>query len=144
MSNDKQLWVIVADSECARLLQGRATQRDHLHLDEVSKLATTFRGAEHQRPERLSQPGRSGPTPQDHTSKIAHGAREVSPWIEKELSARGIARCALFAPSHLLGALRKAQAKGAASRLTEHEGELAQMSLADLSRHPRIVALHPA
>ena len=57
------------------------------------------------------------------------------------LSARGIGRCALFAPSHLLGALRKQRTKGAGDRLTEHEGELAQMSLADLARHPRVLAL---
>ncbi len=141
MNHDKELWLIVADSEGARLLQGRPTQHAHLHLEEVSKLATTFVGAEHRRPARLSQPGRSGPTPSELESKVAHFAREVSPWIEQELSARGIGRCALFAPSHLLGALRKQRTKGAGDRLTEHEGELAQMSLADLARHPRVLAL---
>lgn len=141
MTNDKELWLIVADSERARLLQARPTQHEHLHLEEVSKLATTFVGAEHGRPARLSQPGRSGSVPSEHASKVAHFAREVTPWIEQELSARGIVRCALFAPSHLLGALRKERHQSAASRLIEHEGELAQMSLADLSRHPRVVAL---
>jgi protein required for attachment to host cells len=141
MTNTKDLWLIVADSESARLLRGRAMQHDHLHLDEVSRLTTTFVGAEHHRPARLSQPGRSGSTPQDHASKVSHFAREVSSWVEKELTARSITRCALFAPSHLLGALRKEQVKGKAGLLTEHEGELAQMSLADLARHPRIVAL---
>lgn len=141
MNNDKELWLIVADSEGARLLQGRPMQHEHLHLDEVSKLATTFVGGEHQRPARLSQHGRSGPTPSEQETKLAHFAREVSPWIDKELSARGIVRCALFAPAHLLGALRKERTKGASDRLTEHEGELAQMPLADLARHPRVVAL---
>ncbi len=143
MANVKELWVIVADSQCARLLHGTATQHAHLHLDEVGTIATTFVAGEHHRPTRLSEPGRSGPTGHDHEQKTEHFAREVAPWIEQEMKARGIAGCALFAPSHFLGAMRKAVGKGMAGKVTEHEGELAQLSAGTLSKHPRIVGLFP-
>lgn len=113
-------------------------------LDEVDKLVTTFTPGEHQRPTRLSAPGRSGPTGHDHEQKIAHFARELRPWLEKEIKARSITKCALFAPAHFLGAMRKSAGKGLAGNLTEHEGELAQMSLNDLSKHARVVGLLPS
>lgn len=143
MGKTKELWVLVADSQCARLLHATATKYGHVHLDEVGKVATTFTAAEHHRPVRSSQPGRSAPFAQDHELENVHFAREVVPWLEKELEARGIARCALFAPSHLLGAIRKAVGAGTAGKLTEHDGELAQMSTAALAKHPRIVELLP-
>lgn len=85
MGISKEMWLVVADSECARLLRGTATEFGNVHLDEVGKLATTFVAGEHQRPTRLSQPGRSGPVGQEHELKLAHFVREVAPWLEKEL-----------------------------------------------------------
>ena len=144
MRNTKELWLIVMDSEIARLLRGTATKHDHVHLDEVGNLATTFDAGEHHRPSRLSEPGRSGPVGHEHELKTAHFAQQVAQWLEKELPARGIARCALFAPSHLLGALRKSWGKGVADKVTEHAGELARLSRNDLSKHPKVVALMPS
>jgi protein required for attachment to host cells len=143
MSKTKDLWVLVADSQCARLLHGTATQHGHVHLDEVGKVATTFTAGEHHRPVRSSQPGRSAPLPQHGEFENAHFAREVVPWLEKELEGRGISKCAVFAPSHLLGAIRKSVSAGTAGKLTEHDGELAQMSTGALAKHPRIVELLP-
>ena len=143
MANTKELWLLVADSRCARLLRGTAAEHGHVHLDEVGKLATTFVAAEHHRPVRSSQPGRSVPFAQDHELENAHFAGELAPWLEKEIKARGITKCALFAPTHLLGAIRKSAGAGLAGKLTEHDGELAQMSTGALAKHPRIVELLP-
>ena len=143
MANSKELWLLVADSKCARLLRGTAALHGHVHLDEVGKLATTFVGAEHHRPARSGQPGRSVPFAQDHELENAHFAGEVAPWLEQEIKARGISKCALFAPTHLLGAIRKSIGPGLAGKLTEHAGELAQMPTGQLAKHPRIVELLP-
>ena len=144
MTNTREVWLIVADAKGARLLHGTPTQHEHLHLDEVASLATRFRTGEHQRPTRLSRPGRSAPIGHEFDLKTTQSAAELAPWVEKELRSRGIARCALFAPSHLIGAMRKSAGKGMADILTEHEGELAQLSNGALAKHPRIVELLPA
>ena len=143
MGNNKELWLVVADSESARLLHGTATQHDHVHLDEMGKLATTFAAGEHQRPTRLSEPGRSGPTGHESELKTAHFAREVAQWLEKELKKRGIAKCTLCAPARFLGAFRPVAGKGLAGQVIEHDAELAKLSLPDLARHPRITSLLP-
>jgi len=144
MVTSRELWLVVADSDTARLLHGTATRHDHVHLDEVAKLQTTAVASERQRPTRLSQPGRSGPVEQDHEFEVAHFAKQIATWIGQELPARGVSRCALFAPTHLIGALRKSLPAVVAGKLTEHAGELAQLSLDELSRHPKVVALMPA
>lgn len=144
MKTNRELWVVVADNDRARLLHGTATRHDHVHLDEIAGLRTTAVASERQRPTRLSQPGRSGPIEQDHGLEAEHFAKQIATWIEKELPAREIAHCALFAPTHLLGALRNKLGAAVAGKVSEQPGELAQMSINDLSRHPKIVALLPA
>lgn len=144
MKTDREFWVVVADSDKACLLHGTATRHSHVHLDAITELRTTAVASERQRPTRMSQPGRGGPFEQGHELEIEHFARQIGTWIDKELPARAIARCDLFAPTHLIGALRKILTAPTAAKLTEHPGELAQMSLDELSRHPKIVALLPA
>jgi len=144
MKSGREFWVVVADSDRARLLHGTSTRHDHVHLDEVTELRTTAVASERQRPTRMSQPGRSGPFEQGNELEVAHFARQIGSWVDKELSARAIARCTLFAPTHLIGALRKTLSAAVAEKLTEQPGELAQMSLDELSRHPKFVALLPA
>jgi protein required for attachment to host cells len=133
--------VLIADTEHARLLHGTMTTHDRLHLDEVAKLATTFQAGEHHRTTRTGQAGRSGNLGHEHEEKIAHFARELAAWIEQAITTRSIATCTVFAPTHFLGALRQQVTKPVAAKLKEHAGELAQMTVADLTRHPRIVEL---
>lgn len=138
-----EAWLVVADSEHARLMHVTRTAHDRVHLDEVTKLSTTFQAGEHHRPTRLSQAGRSGPVGHEHELKTGHFAREVATWLEKELVSRRIAKCTVFAPTHFLGALHPALGKAVAGKVQEEAGELAQFTMADLSRHPRIAALLP-
>ena len=107
MSIAKEVWFVVADSEHARLLRARPVQHGRLHVDEVDKLATTFAAGEHQRPTRLGQPGHMAPTRNEHDEKLAHFARELTRWLERLVAAHTLTRCPVFAPSHMLGALRK-------------------------------------
>lgn len=141
MGQDKSVWVIVADIDGARLLQGTRTEYEHMHLDEEATLATGFVAREHHRPTRLGSPGRSSPLGHEDDVKTTKFAAELAPWIEKELRERGIAQCTLFAPSHLLGALRKSLGGSVAAKVTEQAGEFAQMATGELAKHPRIAAL---
>ncbi len=144
MNTTRELWVVVADRLRARLLHGTATRHGQVHLDEVADLGTDAMASARGRPTRLSQPGRSGPFEQSHEHEIEHFARQIGAWLATQLPARSIAHCALFAPTHLIGALRQALDPKVAGKVTEHTGELAQMSLDELARHPAIVALLPA
>jgi len=139
--SDQHRWFVVVDSQKARLLRGARTAKGSPHLEEVAALASTFVHGQHQRPDRLGAPGRSAGVNHEHEEKLAHFAREVVPWMQKEFSAHTIATCALFAPAHTMGALRKELGKPLASRLVEYEVELAGLPLAQLGSHPRILAV---
>ncbi len=138
MPNSRVLWFVVADSEKARLLRGAPTTQGSLHVDEQASLASTFSPGEHQRPDRLGAHGRSTGTSHEHEEKLAHFARELSPWLQQLLTTHAIPTCRLFAPSHMLGALRKVANKALAGKLQEHDLELAGLSPAQLAAHPRI------
>ena len=121
-------------------MRGSRTAKGSPHLDEMAALATTFVAGEHHRPDRLA-PGRSAGTGHEHEEMLAHFAREVAPWLQKELSAHAIPNLALFAPAHMLGALRKVFGKALAAKLSEHDLELAGLPNAQLAAHPRIQEL---
>lgn len=141
MTKASELWFLVADSEHARLLHGTLTKQGTRHVDEASRLASTFQAGEHHRPSRLSQPGRSGPPGHEHDEKVAHFAREVSGWLGKEIAARSLAQCTVFAPSHFLGALRKQTPKALAAKLQEQTAEIAGLSPGALATHPKVAEL---
>jgi len=141
MSKVNEAWVLVVDSEQARLLRATSAQNGKVHLEEVTKLATTFQTGEHQRPTRMGQPGHGPGSDHEPERKQGHFARQLATWIAPELLSRSIARCSMFAPSHMLGALRSELPKPVASKLQEHVGELAQLSPGELARHPGIAAL---
>jgi protein required for attachment to host cells len=134
-------WFVVLDSHKARLLRGARTAKGSPHLEEFAALGSTFAHGEHHRPDRLGTPGRSAGVGHEHEEQLAHFAREVVPWLQKEFSEHAIATCALFAPAHTMGALRKELGKPLASRLVEYEVELAGLPLAQLGSHPRILAV---
>jgi protein required for attachment to host cells len=142
MSNAKEAWILVVDSEQARLLHATATEHGRVHIDEMSKLATTFLPGEHQRPTQMGQPGGHGASI-DHepARKQAHFARQITAWIAPELTARSITCCNLFAPSHMLGALRSELPAPVARKLREHTRELTKLSPGELAQHPAIAAL---
>lgn len=141
MTTGNPAWVVVADGELARLLGASMTQQGKVHLDEAARLASSFVAGDHERPTRLGQPGHGGTSSNESERKLAHFAKQLAAWLGQELAARQIARCALWAPSHLLGALRAALPAPLAGKLVMQTGELAQFSLADLARHPGISAL---
>lgn len=138
--SDIYRWFVVLDSTKARLVRGSPGTKGHPHLAEMASLATTFVPGEHHRPDRLA-PGRSAGTSHEHEESLAHFAREVAPWLQKELTTHAVASCALFAPTQMVGALRKVVAKPLAARLQEHTLELANLSLAQLAAHPRVQEL---
>ncbi|HLQ38502.1 MAG TPA: host attachment protein [Planctomycetota bacterium] len=141
MPKAKELWFLVADSEHARLLHGTFTSRGSHHVDELSRIATTYQASEHQRPTRMSRPGRAGGPGHEHEEKVAHFARDVAAWLGKEIDARKVTECTVFAPSHFLGALRKEVPKALAAKLHEQEGEIVKLTPAELAAHPRIAGL---
>lgn len=141
MKHASEAWVLVVDSEQARLLRASATQYGKVHLEEVAKLATTFQPGEHERPTRMGHPGHGGAAGHEAERRHAHFARQVAAWIAPELTSRSIASCSMFAPPHMLGALRLELPKPVAGKLHEQAAELAQMSPSELSRHPSIATL---
>lgn len=134
-------WFVVIDSQKARLLQGSRTAKGSPHLEEMAALATTFTAGEHHRPDRLGGPGRSAGFANEHEEAVAHFARQVAPWLTAEIARHSVASCALFAPAHTMGALRKELPGSLTGKLTEHVVELAGLPIAKLAEHPRIVAL---
>lgn len=141
MSTGNPAWVVVADGELARLLGASMTQHGKVHLDEAARLASSFVAGDHERPTRMGQPGHGGASGNEPERKLAHFAKQLAAWVGQEVAARQIARCELFAPSHLLGALRAALPGPLAGKLVMQTGELAQFSIAELTRHPGITAL---
>ena len=137
----KDVWFVVADSERARLLRARPAKHGHLHVEEVDKLATTFAAGEHQRPTRLGQPGHMAPSGHEHEEKLAHFARELTRWLERLVAAHTLTRCPVFAPSHMLGAMRREASPALAAKLQEHACEIAGQSTARLAEHPKVTAL---
>lgn len=134
-------WFVVLDSQKARLLRASHTQKGSPHLEEIASLQNSFVAGEHHRPDRAGAPGRGASFGHEQEEKLAHFAREVKPWLQKELTAHAVATCALFAPAHTLGALRKVIDKQLAAKLVEHDVELAGLPVAQLATHPRITAL---
>lgn len=137
---DSYRWFVVLDSKKARLVRGSRTAKGSPHLDEMASLATTFVAGEHHRPDRLA-PGRSAGTSHEHEEALAHFARDLAPWLQNELTKHEIASCALFAPTPMVGALRKVMQTPLAARLQEHSLELANLSLPQLAAHPRVQEL---
>src|SRR5262245_29285195 len=133
----KEKWLVVADSEHARLLSASLTVHGRTHVDEHAKLATTFVKSEHQRPSQLSN-GYNAHAAFSHENeeKHAHFARELTAWLQKELDTRKIDECVVFAPRRFLGALRKTLGKGLASKIVEREGEITQLTPGQLAEHP--------
>lgn len=142
MTNPKDKWILVADSEQARLLQGTLTGQNRIHLDEKAVLKTTFVAGEHHRPSQLTGRGHTAHASfgHEHEEKLAHFARELSSWLDKELSGRKVEKCALFAPSRFLGAFRKEVKGPLAARLSQHEGEITKLSPGQLADHPSVAA----
>ena len=142
MLKPKDKWILVADSEHARLLQGTLLAHGRVHLDEKDKIATTFVAGEHHRPSTLSGHGHSAHASfgHEHEEKLAHFARELAKWLEKQLTAHKIETCALFAPARFLGALRKELGKPVAARLTQHDGEITKLTPGQLVDHPAVAA----
>ncbi len=133
-------WFVLADSEKARLLQGTLTGHGRPHLDECSTLQTSFAPGQHQRPSALTGKGHPAHASlgHEHEEKLSHFARELSSWLQKELDARKIERCQLYAPARFLGALRKALPKSLQAKVVENDAEIANLTLAQLNGHPAI------
>jgi protein required for attachment to host cells len=134
-------WFVVVDSQKSRLLRGSRTHHGSVHLEEIAHLDTTFSAGQHHRPDRMGQPGRAGGAGHEHEEKLSHFAREVTPWLQQLLTTHAVDSCALYAPAHMLGALRKALPASLAKLLVEHDVELASLPKAQLMAHPRIQEL---
>jgi len=131
-------WILVLDRDRARLLRGSRTSHGSVHLDEVGKLASTWMGGEHHRPTQLA-PGRSAGEGHEREEQLRHFAREVAAWLPRELTAHGAEHCTAFAPTHMIGALKPELPTALTARVVMHAGELAQLPLGELAKHPRVV-----
>jgi protein required for attachment to host cells len=141
MVKAKELWFVVAGKEKARLLHLSTTRQGSLHVTEVADLASTFQTGEHHRPTRLSMPGSAPGVGHEQEEQVLHFARQLSPWLHQVLTVRSIDECALFAPSHLLGALRKAMSKALAPKVREQDVDLVGLTAGELAGHPKVVEL---
>lgn len=80
------------------------------------------------------------PLGHEHEEKLAHFARELATWLQHTLVVHAIGSCPVFAPAHLIGALRQAAPMTLIRKLRECEGELAGLSTAQLAEHPKVKA----
>ena len=143
MPDTKPRCFVVLDIDKARLLRLSRTDRGSAHVDETASLASTFAAGEHHRPDRMGAPGRSAGTGNEHDEKLHHFARQLAPWLGKELATHGVTTCPLFAPAHMLGALKKELDRALAGKLELHDVELTGLSNGQLATHPRVQALLP-
>jgi protein required for attachment to host cells len=141
MVQTRDAWFVVADQERARLLRATAVRHGHRHVEEIDRLGSTFRPGEHHRPSRLGQPGHMASTGHEAEERLAHFARELAGWLRTTVAARSMTACPLFAPSHVLGALRRELSQPVAALVREQAVELAGLSAEQLAEHPRIAAL---
>ena len=151
-----QHWIVTADSRGAALFSCQRTPGGELHVEEARSLQN---GHEHEqdrhRPallggaERRGAAGRSGGHAAPHSVAPHHAAeedqhryaRDVGEWLGRANWELGIAgsggRLSVFAPPKLLSLLRDRMAGlGAAAEF--HEGELSQLSSAELAAHPAV------
>ena len=134
-------WFVVVDSQKVRLMRGSRTRQGSPHVEEMAHLSSTFADGQRHRPDRLGSPGHMADFGHVQEEKLSHFAREVAPWLQKQLKAHEVVSCALYASAHTLGALRKVLPPPLATMLVEHDVELAGLPEAQLMAHPRIQEL---
>lgn len=141
MPQSSYRWFVVIDSQKVRLMRGSRTSQGSAHLEEMGHLGSTFAEGQRHRPDRLGAPGHSAGFGHEQEERMSHFAREVAPWLQKQLKGHEVQSCALYASAHILGALRKVMPAPLAAMLVEHDVELAGLPEAQLMAHPRIQEL---
>ena len=125
-------WFALADAEHCRLLCCRLTEQGTQHVDECDTLENTFPEHEHLRP----QTG-DGMT-HDVEERERRFAGRIVEWLQENAKKHEIDRLVIFAPPHMLGALRKASSRLLAGHLKELEGNLVRLRVGQLAEHPMI------
>ena len=138
-----ETWLLLADSRCARLLRGILTRHGRPRIQEEARLAFEILESEHGRPSpRINKDGHSYASHHHEEDQlVARCARELTSFADHKVEELGLSRLVLFAPARLLGALRRFIPVRLSSRLVEREGELAQLSNAQLASHPEVVRM---
>jgi protein required for attachment to host cells len=139
-------WVVLADTQRAKLLACSATERGSLHVEERDAIEHAWVGHEHNRPSPLR-----GKT--DHWYAASHHeaeedlqrfVRQTLDWLGKTIESRQIARLTVFAPPRLVGGLRKACPDRLAGVLDVQSADLMSLPSEALHTHPllqRVVGL---
>lgn len=141
-SKPKNKWIVVADSQKARLLVGRLTEHGRPHLEEKGSLETNYLPSERERSSSQQGGIHHGHVDSSHEGeeRVSHFARQLSGWLQGQLQQNQIQDCLVFAPARFLGALRKELPSALQQRVAERHGEMTKMGIGDLAQHPGIAA----
>jgi protein required for attachment to host cells len=128
------------DSEQCRLLSGGLTERGTPQVKEHEALANTLPRTERGRPMALGgMTGHSYAEPHRHDQERQRRfAREVAEWLSRQARRRAIQRLVVFAPSKLLGELRRMRIGTSACQVQTREGALTHLEPDQLAEEARV------
>lgn len=133
-------WVMLADAGCGRLLECNSAPLYRCHVEEVDRIENTWEGHEHCRPSPLAS--KNGHTyaslGHDSDEDLDRFARELAPWLQRQIADHGIDRLTFFAPPRLLGAFRKERPVQLGNCLEERHGDFVGLDVKQISNHPAI------
>ena len=137
------LWILVVDHRAGRLLRGSLTAQGSAHFAEAGAIASVPAEKQHGRPSpKKGKDGHAYASWRHEAEELRRRhAQAVAGWLAQMVATLGIARVLVFAPAHLLGALRAAWSADLAPRIEEHAGDLNYLTLRELGHHP-VLARH--
>lgn len=133
-------WILTVDQHAGKLLCLSTGEDHHVRFEESGEITNTHEPHEHGRPSPKKGKGSHQNVPWSHDEEELRKryARDVATWLASEVDKQAIMRVVVFAPAHLLGALRREWSPELARRVEEHVGDLSHLSLRELAHHPVI------
>ena len=140
MSGNRRAWVMLADAGCGRLLNCSSAPLDRCHVEEMDWIENTWEGHEHGRPSPRAGKDGHAYASQDHDNDedLDRFARELAPWLERQVVDHGFDRLTFFAQPRLLGAFRKERSALLGNCLEDRHGDLVGLDMKQLANHPSI------
>jgi len=135
--------LIVADNHRARLLTERRDPSGHPRVSLLASLREQWEPRLHDNPPSRSDAAGHTFENRGHMDgeRIHRFAKELASWLGRELRGHELDRLCLFAPAHLLGALRSETSKTLQLRWSEHESDLGGLTEGELAKRPEIASL---
>lgn len=133
-------WVVLADTQHAKLLACSATKMGSLHVEQRDAIEHQWEGHEHNRPSPLNGKGVQAYAAPHHEAEedLQRFVRQMTDWLTKTVESHGISRLTLFAPPRCVGALRKGCPDRLAGVLDVQAADLMSLPAEALHAHPLI------